>query len=144
MKRAWTVNDLTGDTRTDLAVVVEENAEDALEALRKALQDGDKYWTYIVKDEMIYRFAPGEGYNGEEWNCEDLNPDMWDETVSDDEYELIELPCYVNGEEHRADDLADKVLNDCPNGKNCTPVVIPTQYDEDNEPIGYECAGYIE
>lgn len=105
MKKAWTIQDDCGDARTDIAVVVEETKEDALEALRKEMQDGDEYWTFVVIDDSIYQFAPGYGYKGDEWDCEDLRPDMWDESEADRTWDAFELPCYYRGEEHDAEDF---------------------------------------
>lgn len=105
MKKAWTIQDNCGDARTDIAVVAEETKEDALEALRKEMQDGDEYWTFVVIDDSIYEFAPGDGYKGEEWDCEDLRPEMWDADASSGVFELAELPCYCMGEEHDAEDF---------------------------------------
>lgn len=105
MKKAWTIQDDCGDARTDIAVVVEETKEDALEALRKEMQDGDEYWTFVVIDDSIYQFAPGYGYKGEGWDCEDLRPDMWDIDASSGVYNLIELPCYYVGEAYDAEEF---------------------------------------
>lgn len=105
MKRAWTVMDDAGEERMDIAVVVEETKEDALEALRKEMQDGDEYWTFVVIDDSIYQFAPGYGYKGEEWACDDLRPDMWDESEADGIWDISELPCYYLGEAHDAEDF---------------------------------------
>lgn len=105
MRRAWTVMDDAGEERTDIAVVVEETKEDALEALRKEMQDGDEYWTFVVIGDLIYQFTPGYGYKGEEWDCDDLRPDMWDESEADRTWDVSELPCYYMGEEYDADDF---------------------------------------
>lgn len=105
MKKAWTIQDDAGEERTDIAVVVEETKEDALEALRKEMQDGDEYSTFVVIDDSIYEFAPGYGYKGEEWDCEDLRPDMWDESEADRTWDVFELPCYYMGEEYDAEDF---------------------------------------
>lgn len=105
MRRAWTVMDDAGEERTDIAVVVAETKEDALEALRKEMQDGNEYSTFVVIDDSIYEFAPGYGYKCEEWNCEDLRPDMWDESEADRTWDVSELPCYYMGEEYDADDF---------------------------------------
>ena len=99
MKKVWTIIDDAGEERTDIAVVVEETKEDALEALRKVMQDGDEYSTFVVIDDSIYQFAPGYGYKGEEWDCEDLRPDMWDESEADRTWDVSELPCYCDTEE---------------------------------------------
>ena len=105
MKKAWTIQDDCGDARTDIAVVVEETKEDALEALRKEMQDGDEYWTFVVIDDSIYQFAPGYGYKGDEWDCEDLRPDMWDESEADRTWDAFELPCYYMGDEYDAEEF---------------------------------------
>ncbi len=105
MRRAWTVTDDAGEERTDIAVVVEETKEDALEALRKAMQDCDEYWTFVVIDGSIYKFAPGYGYKGDRWDCDDLRPDMWDTDAADGVFELAALPCYYIGEKFDTEDF---------------------------------------
>ena len=97
----WTIQDDCGDTRTDIAVVVEETKEDALETLRREMQDGDEYSTFVVIDDSIYQFAPGYGYKGEEWDCEDLRPEMWDESEADRTWDVCELPYNFMSEEQR-------------------------------------------
>ena len=99
MKKAWTLqDDDCGDARMDIAVVVEETEEDALEALRKELQDGDEYWTFVVIDDSIYQFIQGYGYKGEKWDRKDLRPEMWDIGASCGRYNLIEVLCCYRGE----------------------------------------------
>lgn len=105
MKKAWTIQNDRGIQRTDIDIVVEETKENALEALRKELQENEEYWTYIVINDSIYMFAQGDGYKGEEWDCEDLRPEMWDIDASNGVYNLIELPCYYMGEEYDAEDF---------------------------------------
>lgn len=105
MKKAWTIQNNRGIQITDIDIVVEETKEDALEALRKELQEDDEYWTYIVINDSIYEFAQGYGYKGEEWDCEDLRPDMWDIDASSGMYNLIELPCYYMGEAYDAEEF---------------------------------------
>lgn len=99
MKKAWTLqDDDCGDVRMDIAVVVEETEEDALEALRKELQDDNEYWTFVVIDDSICQFAPGHGYKGEKWDRKDLRPEMWDIGASYSRYNLIEVICDYRGE----------------------------------------------
>ena len=105
MKKAWTIQNNRGIQITDIDIVVEETKEDALEALRKELQEDDEYWTYIIINDSIYEFAQGYGYKGEEWDCEDLRPDMWDIDASSGMYNLIELPCYYMGEAYDAEEF---------------------------------------
>ena len=105
MRRAWTVLDNEDVKRTDIAVVVAETKNEALELLRDEMQDGDEYWTFVVIDDSIYQFAPGYGYKGKEWDCDDLRQDMWDTDASDGVFELAELPCYCMGEEYDAEDF---------------------------------------
>lgn len=99
MKKAWTLqDDDCGDARMDIGVVVEETKEDALEALRKELQDGGEYWTFVVIDDSIYQFIQGYGYKGEKWDRKDLRPEMWDIGASCGRYNLIDVLCYYRGE----------------------------------------------
>lgn len=105
MRRAWTVLDNEDVKRTDIAVVVAETKNEALELLRDEMQDGDEYWTFVVIDDSIYQFAPGYGYKGKEWDCDDLRPDMWDESEADEAWDVSELPCYYMGEEYDAEDF---------------------------------------
>ena len=102
MKKAWTLqDDDCGDARMDIAVVVEETEEDALEALRKELQDGGEYCAFVVIDDSIYQFTQGYGYNGgykgEKWDRKDLRPEMWDIGASCGRYNLIEVLCCYKG-----------------------------------------------
>ena len=79
------------DTRTDEGQRVFEDYYITRAAIRPVI------------DGSIYKFAPGDGYKGEEWDCEDLRPEMWDIDASSGVYELAELPCYYMGEEYDAE-----------------------------------------
>lgn len=155
MRRAWTVMDDAGEERTDIAVVVAETKEDALEALRKAMQDG----TWDVSELPCY-------YMGEEYDADDFfkyhdlispmnrndfkrkfsrtqnyNFVLMDESISDIAEYLsngtVLLHSDWNGEYY------------CPDEKHYYyPVDIPISYyydddDEKMEPDQYETVGYI-
>lgn len=98
MRRAWTVMDDAGEERMDIAFVVEETKKDALEALRNIMQNDDEQSSYVVIDDSIYQYSPGYGYKGDGWDCDDLRPDMWDESEADRAWDVFELPCYYMGE----------------------------------------------
>lgn len=89
--KTWTIKGYSGKPRPDLAMVKAESKEDALEALRKTLQDDDKYWTYIVKNDAIYQYAPGYGYKGEKWNPKDLRSEMWEDDMMGEVYDVVEF-----------------------------------------------------
>ena len=97
--KTWTIQDDCGEERADIAVVVEATKEDALESLRKKLQDDNEYSTFVVINDSIYQFAPGYGYKGDDWNCDDLRPNMWEESEADRTWDILELPCYCGTEE---------------------------------------------
>lgn len=105
MKRSWTVLDHEGTKRTDIAVVVAETKSEALRLLRDEMQEGNDYDTFVIIDESIFSFAPGNGYKGEEFDCDDRNPDMWDVDDADGVWETVELPCYCGIETYEVSEF---------------------------------------